>query len=158
MTGQDVPTLLHVVLVEPEIPQNTGTIGRVCAAANLVLHLVGELGFKTDDKYLKRAQLDYWPHIRVEYHDTLEQALTDAPPERVFYFSAKSKQSYTTASFEQGDWLVFGKESVGLPREVLAANRERTYAIPIFGPVRSINLSNAVSVIVYEALRQVGRV
>lgn len=158
MNGERVPTLLNVVLVEPEIPQNTGTIGRVCAAAHLVLHLVGKLGFSTDDRHLKRAQLDYWPHIRVEYHDTLAQALSPADSQRVFYFSTRTERSYTAAAFREGDWLVFGKESVGLPRDVLEANRERTYAIPIFGPVRSINLSNAVSVIVYEALRQMGRV
>ncbi len=158
MSDDTVPSLLHVVLVEPEIPQNTGTIGRVCAATHAVLHLVGKLGFSTDDKYLKRAQLDYWPHIRVEYHDNLEQALSPTAPDRVFYFSAKAKRSYTAARFREGDYLVFGKESLGLPEEVLEANRERTYAIPIFGPVRSINLSNAVSVIVYEALRQVGKV
>ncbi len=158
MSDDTVPSLLHVVLVEPEIPQNTGTIGRVCAATHAVLHLVGKLGFSTDDKYLKRAQLDYWPHIRVEYHDNLEQALSPTAPDRVFYFSAKAKRSYTAARFREGDYLVFGKESLGLPEEVLEANRERTYAIPIFGPVRSINLSNAVSVIVYEALRQMGRV
>ena len=126
--------------------------------SHAVLHLVGKLGFSTDDKYLKRAQLDYWPHIRVEYHDTLEEALSPAPPDRIFFFSAKTERSYTEASFREGDYLVFGKESVGLPEEVLEANRHRTYAIPIFGPVRSINLSNAVSVIVYEALRQTGRV
>jgi tRNA (cytidine/uridine-2'-O-)-methyltransferase len=158
MSDDTVPSLLHVVLVEPEIPQNTGTIGRVCAATHAVLHLVGKLGFSTDDKYLKRAQLDYWPHIRVEYHDTLEQALSPTAPDRVFYFSAKAERSYTAARFREGDYLVFGKESVGLPEEVLETNRDRTYAIPIFGPVRSINLSNAVSVIVYEALRQVGKV
>ncbi len=158
MSDDTVPSLLHVVLVEPEIPQNTGTIGRVCAATHAVLHLVGKLGFSTDDKYLKRAQLDYWPHIRVEYHDTLEQALSPTAPDRVFYFSAKAKRSYTAARFREGDYLVFGKESLGLPEEVLETNRDRTYAIPIFGPVRSINLSNAVSVIVYEALRQMGQV
>ncbi len=157
MNESAVPTLIHVVLVEPEIPQNTGTIGRVCAATHSVLHLVGKLGFSTDDKYLKRAQLDYWPHIRVEYHDTLDQALSPADPERVFYFSAKAERSYTSASFREGDYLVFGKESVGLPPELVQANREQTFAIPIFGPVRSINLSNAVSVILYEALRQMGR-
>jgi len=158
MSGGAVPSLLHVVLVEPEIPQNTGTIGRVCAAAHLVLHLVGKLGFSTDDRHLKRAQLDYWPHIRVEYHDTLEEALSPAAPDRVFYFSANTDRSYTTAAYREGDYLVFGKESVGLPRALLEANPQRTYAIPIFGPVRSINLSNAVSVVVYEALRQMGRV
>lgn len=158
MSGEATPTLLHVVLVEPEIPQNTGTIGRVCAATHAVLHLVGKLGFSTDDKHLKRAQLDYWPHIRVEYHDTVEEALSPADPQRVFFFSSKADRSYTAASFREGDYLIFGKESVGLPEEVLEANRDRTYAIPIFGPVRSINLSNAVSVIVYEALRQMGRV
>jgi len=152
------PILLHVVLVEPEIPQNTGTIGRVCAATHAVLHLVGQLGFSTDDRYLKRAQLDYWPHIRVEYHDNIEQALAGVPRHRVFYFSTTSDTSYTRAAFTEGDYLVFGKESVGLPEKLLAEHMDRTYELPIFGPVRSINLSNAVSVVVYEALRQMGRV
>ncbi len=158
MSEESTPTLLHVVLVEPEIPQNTGTIGRVCAATHSVLHLVGQLGFSTDDKYLKRAQLDYWPHIRVEYHDTLEEALSPADPDRVFYFSAKAERSYSKASFREEDYLVFGKESSGLPPELIEAHHDCSYAIPIFGPVRSINLSNAVSVAVYEALRQMGRV
>lgn len=158
MSEASVPTLLHVVLLEPEIPQNTGSIGRVCAATHSVLHLVGRLGFSTDDKYLKRAQLDYWPHIRVEYHDTLEQALSPADPDRVFYFSTRAKRSHTTGRFEEGDYLVFGKESCGLPAELVQANLEQSLAIPIFGPVRSINLSCAVSVAVYEALRQMGRV
>jgi tRNA (cytidine/uridine-2'-O-)-methyltransferase len=154
----ETPTLLNVVLVEPEIPQNTGTIGRVCAATHAVLHLVGTLGFSTDDKHLKRAQLDYWPHIRVEYHDTVEQALAGVPRDRVSYFSTKSDTSYTKASFREGDYIVFGKESVGLPEALITANKDRTYELPIFGPVRSINVSNAVSVVVYEALRQMGRV
>jgi len=157
MTDKAVPTLLHVVLLEPEIPQNTGSVGRVCAATHAVLHLVGRLGFSTDDKHLKRAQLDYWPQIRVEYHDTLEQALSPADPKRIFYFSARAERSHTTGRFREDDYLVFGKESCGLPPELIEANREHSFAIPIFGPVRSINLSCAVSVAVYEALRQMGR-
>jgi tRNA (cytidine/uridine-2'-O-)-methyltransferase len=157
MTGGTAPSLLHVVLLEPEIPQNTGSVGRVCAATHSVLHLVGRLGFSTDDKYLKRAQLDYWPHIRVEYHDTLEQAVSPASPDRAFYFSARAERPHTTGRFREGDYLVFGKESCGLPPELVQANRDRAYAIPIFGPVRSLNLSCAVAVVVYEALRQMGR-
>lgn len=157
MSDTAAPSLLNVVLLEPEIPQNTGSVGRLCAATHSVLHLVGRLGFSTDDKHLKRAQLDYWPHIRVEYHQTLNQALAAADPDRVFYFSARAERSHTSGQFREGDYLVFGKESSGLPTELLRENPERTYAIPIFGPVRSINLSCAVSVVVYEALRQMGR-
>ena len=157
MTDSTAGPALHVVLLEPEIPQNTGAIGRLCAATGAVLHLAGRLGFSLDDRYLRRARLDYWSHVDVVLHAGLEEALAAAAPERVFYLSARAGRSYTACRFRAGDYLVFGRESTGLPPDLLAREPERTFAIPISGPVRSINLACAVSVVVYEALRQMGR-
>ena len=145
---------LHVVLVEPEIPPNTGSIGRLCGATDTTLHLVHPLGFRTDDRSLRRAGLDYWPHIQVQHHRNLEDFLQQAGSGPLFYFSARGRQAYTEARFTPGSYLVFGKETVGLPSALLEANPSRTYRIPIWGPVRSLNISVAVGIVVYEAYRQ----
>ncbi|MBN2194064.1 MAG: tRNA (cytidine(34)-2'-O)-methyltransferase [Polyangiaceae bacterium] len=150
----------HVVLVEPEIPPNTGNIARLCAATRAVLHLVGPLGFSVDEHAVRRAGLDYWHLVEVRQHASLaaaELALgrgagPDSP--RSWLFSGHSVQSFLDVRFRRGDLLVFGKESVGLPPPLLHERRENVVAIPTLGEVRSLNLSNAVAIALYEALRQ----
>jgi len=150
--------LLHVVLVAPEIPPNTGTIARLCAATRIRLHLVRPLGFSLDDRYLKRAGLDYWPYVDVVVHDDWAAFEALHPSARAHFFSARASRPYTAVAYAAGDVLVFGSETKGLPADLLRRHGNDTYVIPIFSPdVRSLNLSNAVSVVVYEALRQLGR-
>ncbi len=145
----------HVVLVAPEIPPNTGSIGRLCAATRCYLHLVRPLGFSLEDRYLKRAGLDYWPYVDLEVHDSWEAFRARYPRLKLHLFSARSTRPFWQGCYRPGDALVFGSESRGLPRELLAAYPEDTYVIPISHPkVRSLNLSNAVSIVLYEALRQ----
>jgi len=148
--------MMHIVLVEPEIPGNTGNIARLCAATGCRLHLVGPLGFSTDDRYLKRAGLDYWHLVQVVQHDSYA-ALEAALAGRNFYFnSTKAAKAYTQMNYTGEDVLVFGKETAGLPADLLAANPGRCVRIPMLADARSLNLSNAVAVVVYEALRQQG--
>jgi tRNA (cytidine/uridine-2'-O-)-methyltransferase len=147
---------LHVVLVEPEIPPNTGNIARLCAATASVLHLVGPLGFRIDEKAVRRAGIDYWHLVRVERHLDLSHFRNALPDARWVLLSATAERSYLDARFRPGDALLFGRESVGLPEELLDAHRDAVYGIPTLGPVRSLNLANAASIVVYEALRQTG--
>jgi len=155
---------LHVVLVEPEIPPNTGNIARLCAATGCPLHLCGPLGFRMDAHAVRRAGLDYWHLVELHQHRTLAEAEANivaarprsAEPPRTFLFSGHAERSYLDASFRQGDVLVFGRESVGLPEALLAERFAHTLAIPMLGAVRSLNLANAVSIGLYEALRQLG--
>ena len=147
----------HVVLVEPEIPPNTGNIARLCGATGSVLHLVGKLGFDTDDRTLKRAGLDYWHAVDIRYWKDLAELQAAFPEGRFIYTSKKAEKSYVEMAFREGDFIVFGKETKGLPEELLSANPETAVRIPIFGPVRSINLSTSAGIILYEALRQTGR-
>jgi len=150
---------MHVVLFQPEIPPNTGSIARLCAATKSPLHLIGPLGFKIDDKHLKRAGLDYWRFVDVHLHNSWENFLEMHGKERLIFFSKKAKQSYTKVEFQADDFFVFGPETRGLPEELLATNQERAYVIPMMNEgVRSLNLSNAVSIVLYEALRQLGQV
>ncbi len=147
----------HIVLIEPEIPPNTGNIARLCGATGTPLHLVGKLGFSLDDRYLKRAGLDYWSEVEVKSWPDLA-ALQDAhPAARFVYTSKKAIKSHATFEFLEGDFLVFGKETKGLPEELIDANPDTCIRIPIFGNVRSLNLSTAAGIVLYEALRQVGR-
>ena len=146
----------HIVLVEPEIPQNTGNIARTCAATGSELHLVGKLGFKLEDKYLKRAGLDYWPLTKVWQWESLEALEKAMHPERMYYCSTKAAHTYTEVTFRDGDYLVFGKETKGLSEELLQANPDTTIRIPMIAEARSLNLSNSVAIVVYEALRQGG--
>ncbi|HEX7669739.1 MAG TPA: tRNA (cytidine(34)-2'-O)-methyltransferase [Polyangiaceae bacterium] len=152
----------HVVLVEPEIPPNTGNIARLCAATACPLHLVGRLGFSIDDHAVRRAGLDYWPLVDLRTHADLASAeaavrLEEAPrTPRVWLFSGKARRSYLDASLSLGDALVFGKESVGLPEDLLAEREDSLLGIPTLGAVRSLNLANSVAIALYEALRQVG--
>lgn len=150
---------MHVVLVQPEIPPNTGSIARLCAATITPLHLIAPLGFKIDDKHLKRAGLDYWEFVDVRLHDSWEDFLRKHKEKRLLFFSKRAAQSYTKARYQEEDYLVFGPETRGLPQELLDANKDRAYRIPMMGQgVRSLNLSNAVSIALYEALRQIGKV
>jgi tRNA (cytidine/uridine-2'-O-)-methyltransferase len=147
----------NIVLIEPEIPPNTGNIARLCGATCSTLHLVGKLGFSTDDKTLKRAGLDYWKEVNIKYWQSLTEMKQCHPEGRFFYTSKKAERSYVDAQFAEGDFLVFGKETAGLPEELLRENPDTAIRIPIFGNVRSINLATATGIVLYEALRQTGR-
>ncbi|GBD26953.1 tRNA (cytidine(34)-2'-O)-methyltransferase [bacterium HR30] len=146
---------LHVVLVAPEIPQNTGSVARLCAATYCRLHLVRPLGFSLEDRYLKRAGLDYWPYVDWRVHDNWQACLGELGNGSLFFFSARAQRPYWTAQYRLGDVLVFGSETRGLPAELRERYQDRMFVIPIDHPkVRSLNLANAVSIVVYEALRQ----
>ena len=145
---------MHIVLVEPEIPGNTGNIARLCAATGAELHLVRPLGFSTDDRYLKRAGLDYWHLVNVHYHDNYGEAAKSLAGRNFYFNTTKAARFYSDIAFSAEDVLVFGKETAGLPEELLAANRDSCIRIPMVGDARSLNLSNAVAIVVYEALRQ----
>ena len=147
---------LHVVLVEPEIPPNTGSIARLCGATNSVLDLIHPLGFKTDDKNLRRAGLDYWPSIAVRHHKSLKTFMLENAGGDFLYFSTRGKYIYTEANFTPGCYLVFGKETEGLPTSLIEENIERSFYLPIWGKVRSLNLSNAAGIVLYEAYRKLG--
>ncbi len=147
---------MHVALVEPEIPPNTGSIARLCAAVETPLHLVGRLGFVIDDRHLRRAGLDYWPWVPLSVHASW-QAFHGAVPGRRLGFSARADRVYTDVRFAEGDVLVFGGETRGLPAAIRDELAPDLYRIPITSPhVRSLNLANAVSIVVYEARRQLG--
>ena len=146
--------MFHIVLVEPEIPQNAGNIARTCAATGCVLHLVRPLGFELDDRYLKRAGLDYWSSVEVHVHENTEALFSYLRSSRFFFYTTKSRRVYTEADYRDGDALVFGRESKGLPEELLVAHPDACVRIPMSGESRSLNLSNAVAVAVYEGLRQ----
>jgi len=149
---------MHVVLYQPEIPPNTGSVARLCAATLTPLHLIEPLGFKIDDKHLKRAGLDYWEFVDLHVHDSWEQFVKKRTGKRLLYFSKKAARSYTQVSFAQDDYLVFGPETRGLPEHWIALNAERALRIPMMGTgVRSLNLSNAVAIVLYEGLRQLGQ-
>jgi tRNA (cytidine/uridine-2'-O-)-methyltransferase len=146
---------LHVALWEPEIPPNTGNVARLCAATGAALHLIGRLGFRIDDRTLRRAGLDYWQHVDVRRHVTLADFETALPDARIFCYSARAARSYTDVRYQEGDCLLFGGETHGLPPEVLARHTGRTLVIPMpAGKVRSLNLATAVGIVLYEALRQ----
>jgi tRNA (cytidine/uridine-2'-O-)-methyltransferase len=149
---------MHVVLFQPEIPPNTGSIARLCAATLTPLHLIEPLGFKIDDKHLKRAGLDYWEFVDVRLHKSWHDFLSETGTGNLLYFSKRASKSFIRARYQDGDYLVFGPETRGLPQELLDANRERAYRIPLMSTgVRSLNLSNAVSIVLYEGLRQLGK-
>jgi tRNA (cytidine/uridine-2'-O-)-methyltransferase len=147
---------LRVVLVEPEIPQNTGNIARLCAATQAELHLIGRLGFRIDEKAVRRAGLDYWHLVSLHVHPDLRTFELKNPSSKLLLFSANAPTSYLDMDVAPGDTLVFGKESSGLPRDLLARHEGRVYGIPTAGAVRSINLASAAAIVVYEALRKCG--
>lgn len=148
--------LVHIVLVEPEIPQNTGNIARTCAATGVNLHLVKPLGFSTDDRYLKRAGLDYWHLVHIEYHENFSELRAKYPGKNFYYATTKGSRFYSEVKYTNDDFLVFGPETRGLPKELLAANAPYCIKIPMRDEARSLNLSNSVAIVVYEALRQLG--
>jgi tRNA (cytidine/uridine-2'-O-)-methyltransferase len=146
----------HLVLIEPEIPPNTGAIARLCAAAGCPLHLVEPLGFRLDDKTLARAGVDYWPHLTWRTWPNWEQLREAHAASRFYFLTTKTTRSYTSARFQKGDFLVFGRETRGLPESLLRANEESCLTIPIANPhVRSLNLATAAAIVLFEALRQV---
>ncbi|WP_272418238.1 tRNA (cytidine(34)-2'-O)-methyltransferase [Polyangium jinanense] len=147
---------LHVVLVDPEIPQNTGSIARLTAATKSKLHLVGKLGFRIDEHSVRRAGVDYWHLVELEQHADFDQFRASLPNARLCLFSAVATKSYLDAGYRPGDVLVFGKESKGLDDALLERFPDDVYGIPTLGPVRSLNLANAVGIVLYEALRQIG--
>lgn len=148
-------SMIHVALIEPEIPPNTGNVARLCAATNTPLHIVGVTGFRLDDKAVRRAGLDYWPEVLLHRHRGLSDLEVALPTSRFLYLTTKAKQNYADWPFEEGDCLVFGSETRGLPEEILQANWDRCLAIPILNPnIRSLNLATAVGIVLYEALRQ----
>lgn len=148
---------MHVALFEPEIPPNTGNIARLCAATGTDLHIVGVTGFRMDDRTLKRAGLDYWEHVKLHRHVDLDALFATLVGSRFYYLTTKASRFYTDVSFGRDDCLVFGPETRGLPDQLLAQNREHCLTIPMpGGPVRSLNLSTSVGIVLYEALRQQG--
>ena len=147
---------MHVVLVNPEIPQNTGNIARTCAATGLTLHLVKPLGFQLDDKYMKRAGLDYWFLADVRVHESWEEFLRENPGANCYFATTRAPRDYCQVQYGPEDFLVFGRESRGLDEELLAAHYEKCVRIPMRREARSLNLSNSVAIVVYEALRQQG--
>lgn len=145
---------MHIVLVEPEIPGNTGNIARLCAATGMELHLVRPLGFSTDEKHLRHAGLDYWHLVRVYYHNCFAEVAAMYHGHAFHYLSTKAPRAYTEAAYGADDFLVFGKESKGLPEDLLQMVWDRAVRIPMIAKARSLNLSNSVAIVAYEALRQ----
>jgi len=145
---------VHVVLVAPEIPPNTGNVARLCVSTGAALHLVRPLGYSLDDRHLKRAGLDYWAHLDLTVHDDFASVLAAKGDAPMHLASSRARRAYSEVRYGPDDWLVFGAETAGLPRALLAAFAERGVRIPMWGPSRCLNLSNAVAVVLFEALRQ----
>ncbi len=145
---------MHIVLYQPEIPQNTGNIARTCAATGCMLHLIKPLGFSLADKYLKRAGLDYWRMMEYQVHENFEELIADYPHARMHFLSTKAPRSYAEVEYGEEDFLVFGCETRGLPESLLERVYDRCVRIPMVHGARSLNLSNSVAIVVYEALRQ----
>ena len=146
--------MFNIVLVEPEIPQNAGNIARTCAATGTRLHMIRPLGFEVTDKYLKRSGMDYWKDLEVYYYENLQEFLEIHKDKEMFFFSTKSKKNHTEVNYPDNAFLLFGKESKGLPEDLLVGNMDRCVRIPMLGDTRSLNLSNSVAIAVYEILRQ----
>ncbi|MGL1932931.1 MAG: tRNA (uridine(34)/cytosine(34)/5-carboxymethylaminomethyluridine(34)-2'-O)-methyltransferase TrmL [Desulfotalea sp.] len=152
----DYKTHLNIVLVEPEIPPNTGSIARLCGATNSILHLVKPLGFSTDDKHLRRAGLDYWKFVKIVYWESFEEFLQAMDKEYLYFFTTKVNKTYTEANFKLGDFLIFGKETKGLPAETIDLYKERCLTLPMDNEnIRSLNLAMTAGIVLYEAIRQV---
>ncbi len=156
LRARPLETPFHVVLLEPEIPPNTGSIARTCVATGSPLHLIEPLGFRIDEHAVRRAGLDYWPLLDLHVHASRAEFERAWGERRAHFFSAHAERSYLDADLTPGDALVFGRESVGLPRDLLEANADRVWGIPTLGGVRSLNLSNAVAIVLYDALRRSG--
>ena len=147
---------LNIVLYSPEIPQNTGNISRTCAVVGAALHIIRPIGFEISDRTLKRAGLDYWDKLDVTYYDDYEDFASKNPDADLYFFTAKGKRCYVDIDYPEGAYLVFGRESVGLPEELITENADRTVRIPMLKTLRCLNLSNSVAVAAYEVLRQMG--
>lgn len=145
---------LNIVLFEPEIPANTGNIGRTCVATGTRLHLIEPLGFKLNEKSIKRAGMDYWESLNVTTYVNYEEFLEKNPDAKIYMATTKAKQVYTEVNYEPDCFIMFGKESAGIPEEILVDNKERAIRIPMIGDIRSLNLSNSAAIVLYEALRQ----
>ena len=148
--------MINIVLHEPEIPENTGNIGRTCVAAGAALHLIDPLGFRLNEKSIKRAGMDYWEKLSVTRYVDYEDFLEQNPCPRIWMATTKAERSYTEAQFCDGDYIMFGKESAGIPEELLVNNRAHCIRIPMGPDIRSLNLANSVAIVLYEALRQLG--
>jgi tRNA (cytidine/uridine-2'-O-)-methyltransferase len=145
----------NIVLVEPEIPPNTGSIARLCGATHTRLHLIHPLGFSTDNKHLKRAGLDYWQHVDITHWNNLHSFLEKQNEQRLYFFTTKVHRSYTSAVFQSGDFFIFGKETKGLPEDILHLYADRCYTLPMASPnIRSLNLAMTAGIVLYEAIRQ----
>lgn len=147
---------MHIVLLEPEIPQNAGNIARTCAVTNSTLHLIRPLGFSVDDRYLKRAGLDYWKLLDIRYYDDFQDFRKKNADAKLWMATTKARQVYTDVDFAPEDYIMFGKESAGIPEEILMEHAETSIRIPMLEAARSLNLSNSVAIVIYEALRQQG--
>ena len=145
---------MNIVLYEPEMPANTGNIGRTCVATNTKLHLIEPLGFKLSEKHLVRAGLDYWPKLDVTVYSNFEDFLAKNPGAKIYMATTKAPNVYTEVSYEPDCYIMFGKESAGIPEEILVKNKENCVRIPMLDEIRSLNLSNSVAIVLYEALRQ----
>ena len=145
---------MHIVLHQPEIPANTGNIGRTCVATGTSLRLIEPLGFRLDEKSIKRSGMDYWEHLNVTRYINYNEFLEKNPGAKIWYATTKARRSYTEVSFGENDYIMFGKESAGIPEEILVDNEETCIRIPMLPEIRSLNLSNSVAIVLYEALRQ----
>lgn len=145
---------MHIILHQPEIPANTGNIGRTCVATGTTLHLIEPLGFHLDEKSIKRAGMDYWDKLDVTRYINFDEFQEKHPNAKIWYATTKAKRIYTEASFGKDDYIMFGKESAGIPEEILVEHEETCIRIPMLTEIRSLNLSNAVAIVLYEALRQ----
>lgn len=148
--------MLNIVLLEPEIPANTGNIGRTCVAAGARLHLIEPMGFRISQKEVKRAGLDYWDKLDVTVYDSYQDFLEKNPDAKIYMATTKAKHTYADVTYEEDAYIMFGKESAGIPEEILVEHPEECIRIPMFGEIRSLNLANSVAIVLYEALRQNG--
>ena len=146
--------MLNIVLFEPEIPQNTGNIGRTCVATNTRLHLIEPLGFRLDEKSLRRAGMDYWKDLDVTTYANFDEFMSKNPGAKIYMATTKAPNVYSEVSYEPDCYIMFGKESAGIPEEILVHHKENSIRIPMVGDIRSLNLSNSVAIVLYEALRQ----
>ncbi len=147
---------MNIILHQPEIPQNTGNIGRTCVATGTALHLIEPLGFRLDEKSIKRAGMDYWQHLKVHRYMNFQEFLEKNPNAKIWMATTKAKHTYSDVEFGENDFIMFGKESAGIPEEILVDYEETCIRIPMLPEIRSLNLSNSVAIVLYEALRQQG--